>query len=204
MSVEHLDFESIFPDGDAAKRAAIKQFGLLYKEYLTDREGLVPLMTALKSRFYISPNSTSTERCGCFEGGLICHSVNVTQLMMKMRSAIAPSVSEESTAFVGMFHVLGKVGSVEQPYFLQQSEDWKKNKGWLYEINSDYLQLTPAQQTLQLLNRFGVKVSDEEWQALTFQDGQYSQAGKQVAHKEEELTLLLNFAKYWSTHVDGL
>ncbi|MDD4835170.1 MAG: HD domain-containing protein, partial [Lutispora sp.] len=44
------------------------------------------------------------------EGGLLEHSVNVAETMLKIKAAIAPEISDESCVIVALLHDLGKVG----------------------------------------------------------------------------------------------
>ena len=44
------------------------------------------------------------------EGGLVEHSLNVANTLLKLREAIAPELSVESCVIAGLYHDVGKVG----------------------------------------------------------------------------------------------
>ena len=52
-----------------------------------------------------SPASTKYHLCK--EGGLLEHSVNVTESMLKIRKALAPEISEESCDIDSFIHDMG-------------------------------------------------------------------------------------------------
>jgi len=43
-------------------------------------------------------------------GGLVEHSANVVRTLLRLRSLLAPDISEESCVIVGLYHDVGKVG----------------------------------------------------------------------------------------------
>ena len=51
--------------------------------------------------------------------------------------------------------------------------------------------------SLMLVSNF-IPLSDEEAQAIVYHDGQYIEENKQIAHREESLTLLLSYADNWA------
>ena len=57
-----------------------------------------------------------------------------------------------------------------------------------------------ATRSLYLLSQH-IPLTDEEAQAIRYQDGQYIQENQSVAHKECKLTRLLQYADNWSAGV---
>ena len=51
------------------------------------------------------------------EGGLLKHSVGVTENLLKFRHEFAPAISEESCLIVGLFHDIGKVALDDEILF---------------------------------------------------------------------------------------
>ncbi len=49
------------------------------------------------------------------EGGLLEHSVGVTETLLKLRETLAPQISEESCVIVGLLHDVGKIGMPGKP-----------------------------------------------------------------------------------------
>jgi 23S rRNA maturation-related 3'-5' exoribonuclease YhaM len=90
----------------------------------------------------------STKYHLCKEGGLLEHSVNVAETMLKIKSAIAPEISDESCVIVALLHDLGKVGMPGNPQYLVNEPSEKQQKhgykpDYPYRFNSEltYLRL---------------------------------------------------------------
>jgi 23S rRNA maturation-related 3'-5' exoribonuclease YhaM len=89
----------------------------------------------------------STKYHLCKEGGLLEHSVNVAETMLKIKSAIAPEISDESCVIVALLHDLGKVGMPGNPQYLinEPSEKQKKygyKPDYPYRFNSELTYLS--------------------------------------------------------------
>jgi hypothetical protein len=66
-----------------------------------------------------------------------------------------------------------------------------------YVVNRDLPHMDIATRSLMHVARF-VPLSDEEAQAIRYHDGQYIEENRSVAHREEPLTRLLQYADNWS------
>lgn len=133
------------------------------------------------------------------EGGLLKHSVGVTETLLKIREAVAPQISEESCIIVGLFHDLGKIGNFDIPNYLPNDNEWEISKrNMKYKNNPELVYLGLAPRSLFLISQH-IKLTDEEAQAILYHDGQYIDANKEVAHRECLLTLLLQFADTYHT-----
>lgn len=139
------------------------------------------------------------------EGGLMEHSVNVCETMLKLREAIAPSISEESCVIVALLHDLGKAGMPNEPLYVKNKPSEKqKQYGYApnvpYHINAKMTYLSVPVRSLYLIGqRF--PLSEEEAQAIVYHDGQYVDDNKSAAAKEGPLLLLLHYADNWSCFV---
>ena len=132
------------------------------------------------------------------DGGLIEHSLNVVRTLLRLRECLAPDVSEESCVIVGLYHDVGKVGTAGQPYYLPNTSEWHvRNRGIKYVVNKDLVHMDIATRSLYLVSQH-VPLSDAEAQAIRYHDGQYITENSSVAHREEKLTRLLQFADNWS------
>ena len=135
------------------------------------------------------------------EGGLLKHSVGVTETLIKFRDNLAPGISEESCIIVGLFHDAGKLGMPGMPLYLPNDNEWMvKNRGIRYKINPNVVAMGLAVRSLYLVTQY-IPLSDAEAQAIAYHDGQYIDDNKIVAHKEDPLTLLLHWADYWTAHI---
>ena len=150
-----------------------------------------------------SPASTKYHLCE--EGGLLRHSVNVAETMLKVKNAIAPEISDESCVIVALLHDLGKVGMPGNPqYLVNEPTDRQKQYGYSantpYRFNNELTYLSVPVRSIYLALKY-IELSEEETQAIVYHDGQYVEDNASVATREEPLTLLLQYADSWSGFV---
>lgn len=141
----------------------------------------------------------------CRQGGLLEHSVNVAEYMLKIKKAIAPEISDESCVIVALLHDLGKVGMPGNPqYIVNEPTEKQKQYGYgasfPYRFNNELTYLSVPIRSIYLALPF-LTLSEEEVQAIVYHDGQYVDDNKSVATKEAPLTLLLQYADSWSGFV---
>lgn len=150
-----------------------------------------------------SPASTKYHLC--VDGGLLEHSVNVAESMLKIRGALAPEICEESCVIVSLIHDLGKVGMPGNPQYLINEPSEKQLKyGYkpdaTYRFNKDLTYLSVPIRSLFLASKY-IDLTEQEVQAVVYHDGQYVEDNRSVAKNEEPLTLLLQYADSWSGFV---
>ncbi|MCX5748702.1 MAG: HD domain-containing protein [Candidatus Saganbacteria bacterium] len=135
------------------------------------------------------------------EGGLLEHSVGVAETLLKIKSTLAPELSDETCVIVGLFHDVGKIGMPGKPRYIKNENEWEtKNRNLTYKVNPDEVYMNLAVRSLYIASKY-MPLSDAEAQAILYHDGQFIEANHEVAHKEEPLTLLLQFADSWTAHI---
>jgi len=135
------------------------------------------------------------------EGGLLEHSVGVTETLLRLRELLTPELSEESCVIVGLLHDVGKIGMPGKPRYLKNDNDWEiRKRNMTYKINPEETQMGLAARSLYLITKY-ISLSDSEAQAILYHDGQYIDANKEIAHRETPLTLLIQFADSWTAHI---
>lgn len=147
----------------------------------------------------------STKHHLCREGGLLEHSVNVAETMLKIKAAIAPEISDESCVIVALLHDLGKVGMPGRPqYFVNEPSEKQKKYGYKpdypYRFNSELTYLSVPVRSIYLALQY-ISLTEEEVQSIVYHDGQYVDDNRSCATHEEPLTLLLQYADSWSGFV---
>jgi len=147
----------------------------------------------------------STKHHLCREGGLLEHSINVAETMLKIKAAIAPEISDESCVIVALLHDLGKVGMPGRPqYFVNEPSEKQKKYGYKpdypYRFNSELTYLSVPVRSIYLALQY-ISLTEEEVQAIVYHDGQYVEDNRSCATHEEPLTLLLQYADSWSGFV---
>jgi hypothetical protein len=152
--------------------------------------------------FYMAPASSRENYHACFPGGLCDHSIRVTQNLHEIAKVLAPKqYSSHTLNFVGLVHDLGKVGDGTKPYFkILEGQDnlWRRKRGELYETNKELVYMPTSDRTIFVLNRYGISMSDEEFQAIRISDGQYAKSNVEYSMQETDLALLLHFADRWA------
>lgn len=152
--------------------------------------------------FHTAPASTKESYHACFPGGLADHSVRVTQNLHNLAAALAPLKYKHSTLnFVGLVHDLGKVGDGVKPFYKileGQSTLWRRQRGELYETNKELVYMPTSDRTIFVLNRYGIAMTDEEFQAVRISNGQYAKSNVEYSMQETDLALLLHFADRWA------
>jgi len=153
---------------------------------------------------YIS-SPASTRFHLCRKQGLLEHSVNVAETMLKFREAVAPDIDEESCIITALIHDLGKAGMPGKPQYLENEPTPKQKQYGFpatipYRINDELVYLSVPVRSLYLALPH-ITLSESEVQAVMYHDGQYVDDNKSVATKETPLLLLLQYADTWSTFV---
>jgi len=176
------------------------------KEIVTERkeqfEALISFMEN-ETSWLLAPASTKYHLC--VESGLLEHSVNVAETMLKIKSAIAPDITDESCVVVALLHDLGKVGMPGSPQYLK-NEPTEKQKMYGYKpyqpyrFNTDLTYLSVPIRSLYLALQY-ISLTEEEVQAIAYHDGQYVEDNRSCAGNERPLTLLLQYADTWSGFV---
>jgi hypothetical protein len=144
-----------------------------------------------------SPASTKYHLCE--EGGLLKHSINVAETMLKIKNAIAPDISDESCVIVALLHDLGKVGMPGRPQYLINEPSEKQMKygykpDYPYRFNKELTYLSVPVRSIYLSMKY-IDLTEEEVQAIVYHDGQYVEDNRSCATHEAPLTLLLQYAE---------
>ena len=154
----------------------------------------VYLTTPASTRFHL-----------CTPNGLLEHSVNVAETLLYMKSFLAPEISDESCVIVALMHDLGKAGFPGVPQYLERDPSERESIGaksfWPpYRYNDDILHMGVPIRSLYLIGpRF--PLTPTEAQAIVYHDGQYVKENREIATREEPLSLLLQYADNWSGFV---
>lgn len=143
----------------------------------------------------------------CCEQGLLEHSVNVAETMLKIKKVLAPEISDESCVIVALLHDLGKAGTPGDPLYLKnpaangyRSSFSGRGSPYPYLYNKEHTYLSVPVRSLFLILGF-FPLSETECQAICYHDGQYVDDNRSVATHETPLTLLLQYADNWSGFV---
>lgn len=146
----------------------IKFTGLVNK--LSDdhsRLHLTSLCEAEKDRLAVAPCSTRLEYHGAYLGGLVQNNLQVVKLMSELNKAYEAKLTTDTIITLGLFHNLGKIGNETQDLYLTQDSDWHRKRGMMFEFNSDLNRIPVPTRSLFWLNKFGIRLTEEEVYAIT-------------------------------------
>lgn len=135
------------------------------------REGTWELTEWLSNTdFFTAPASTRFH--GCYEGGLVQHSLNVYTQLKKLCRWYKCEASDESIAIVSLFHDLCKVGcyKVDMRWRKDQNNQWEQYPTWKYE--EDFAYGGHGAKSVFLVQSF-MKLTPEEASAINCHMGQW-------------------------------
>lgn len=185
-----------------------KETADLIKRYNNLKEKVIKRKTEFKSLCDFIENKTewlttpaSTRFHLSKKYGLLEHSCNVAETMLKMKNILSPEISDESCVIVALLHDLGKVGMPGKPqYLVNEPSERQKHAGFAawtpYKFNNDLTYLSVPVRSLYLALPY-LPLSEEEAQAIVYHDGQYVDDNRSVAKHETPLTLLLQYSDNW-------
>tara|TARA_E500000331_G_C16908369_1_gene562313 strand:+ start:66 stop:605 length:540 start_codon:yes stop_codon:yes gene_type:complete len=117
-------------------------------------------------RLATSPSNAQKDEHGCFNGGMIQDTLNILEAMRKLDIVAGKEADQKSLWKVALLHNIGTIGSTEEDMFLPQDSDWHIEKlGLLYKRNQG-LKTTNTERTIQILSKYGVELSAEEFFAI--------------------------------------
>ena len=182
-----------------------ERYEILKSKVINRREEFLALMNFVEKETAYLTAPASTKYHLCREGGLLEHSVNVAETLLKLKNILAPEISDESCVIVGLLHDLGKAGVPNNPQYIKvEPSDKQKQSGVMpfppYKFNSDLIYLSVPIRSLYLIGG-RIHLTEEEVQAIIYHDGQYVEDNRSVAMREEKLTLLLQHADIWSSRI---
>ena len=183
----------------------MERYEILKSKVINRREEFLALMNFVENETEYLTAPASTKFHLCREGGLLEHSVNVAETLLKLKNILAPEISDESCVIVGLLHDLGKVGMPKNPQYIKvEPSDKQKQNGLTpfppYKFNSDLIYLSVPVRSLYLIGG-RIHLTEEEVQAIIYHDGQYVEDNRSVAMREEKLTLLLQHDDIWSSRM---
>ena len=180
------------------------------------REKLLNMYHYFEDRMCIAPASGKEHYHNAFVGGYVEHVLHVTDLALKINklwkeNGASINYTDEELVFAAIHHDLGKVGDLEEDYYIPNESDWhRKNQGMIFTHNTKLQYMTVTDRAIFLLNHFGVKYSEWEYIGLRLTDGLYEEANKSylMSYKAEfqvrsSLPHILHQADMMASRIEG-
>lgn len=137
-----------------------------------------------EEEYATAPASGKSWYHGAYAGGYIVHVNMVVRNALKIRKLYGQlggtlDFSEEELVFAALFHDLGKIGNGEKPNYIPNPSEWHvKNRGEIYTSNPEIDFMLVPDRSLYLLQKFGIKVSQQEYLAIKLHDGVFDESNK--------------------------
>lgn len=178
-----------------------KRYDVLKAKVVRRADEFTDLMEFLESKTAWLTAPASTRFHLSREHGLLEHSVNVTETLLRIKDTLYPLIEDESCVIVGLMHDLGKAGTPEGAQYLKNQPTGRQRAAgygptYPYSFNKDLTYLSVPVRSLYLILPY-MELSEEEAQAIVYHDGQYVEDNRSVAKNERPLTLLLQYADNW-------
>ena len=148
------------------------------------KEKLLKMYNYFEDRMMFSPASGTAHFHNCFIGGYVEHILHITNIAKKLFSMYREldahiDYTEEEVIFAALHHDLGKVGDLNNDYYVPNDSKWHiENQGKYYKRGKDLNFMTVTDRAIYLLNHFGVSMTENEYLALRLTDGMYEEANK--------------------------
>ena len=189
----------------------------IIEKYISDdrKENLLKFYKDFKDRMMFAPASGKGHYHNAMPGGyvehilhIINHSLEIKELWEKNDGMI--NFTDEELVFAAMHHDLGKVGDLDNDYYIPQTSDWHRtNRGEIYTHNPDLQYMKVPDRGLWLLQHYGVKVTDKEYIGIKLTDGLYDEANKSYLmtynpdwELRSNMPYILHQADMMATHIE--
>ncbi len=148
-------------------------------------ENIKKLHNHFEDRMTLAPASGTKWFHNAFPGGYVEHVLNVINWALQYHELFGrmgmhvSDITEENVIFCAMFHDLGKVGDLDNDYYITTKDEWKAKKwGRPYDHNPELHWMTVTDRAFWLLQHFNIKVSQLEFFGIKMADGLYEEGNK--------------------------
>jgi len=200
----------------------VEEISKQYDRFMTlvDRDSrstnLRTMYSTLEEELISAPASGKLHFHNCFPGGYLDHVLRVIDTTLKLTAQYKEmggtiNFTMEEAIFAAMHHDLGKLGSVDGPYYVEQDSEWHRTKlGEMYTHNHSIGFMKVPDRALFLLQQFSIQTTENEWYGIKMADGLYDDANKaylvNYTHKypiRTNLAAILHSADYLATQVES-
>ena len=156
------------------------------KTYITGdrKDKLLDFYAQHEERFALMPASNKIQYHNCFPGGYVDHVNRVVTAALKIDAVwrelgVFDTYTTEELVFSAINHDLGKFGTVEHASYIEQTDQWRRDKlNETYMFNDKLEYMSVPDRGLWLLNEAGILVTKNELLAIKLHDGLYDEANK--------------------------
>ena len=178
-------------------------------------EKLKTMYDYFEDRMSIAPASGKAAYHNAMVGGYVEHVLHVVDSAIQIKKLWESNggkidFTDEELIFAALHHDLGKVGDLNQDYYIPQDSEWhRKNRGEIFKHNPNLQYMTVTDRAIFLLNHFGVQMSEWEYIGLRLTDGLYEEANKPYYMSynpnwqlKSNIAYILHQADSMATHIE--
>ena len=176
---------------------------------------LKTMYTYFEDRMSVAPASGKAHYHNAMVGGYVEHVLHVTNCALKIKKlwvedGATINFTDEELIFAAMHHDLGKVGDLDEDYYIPQDSEWhRKNQGSIFKHNPKLQYMSVTDRSLFLLQHFGIPMSEWEYIGLRLTDGMYEEANKSYYMSynpdwglKSNIAYILHQADMMATHIE--
>jgi hypothetical protein len=164
----------------------LTKFYSFITEYISEprQTKLIEFYKSVEMTLATSPASGKLSFHNCFPGGYVDHVNRVVEAALIMdrvwdKFSQKKDYTLEELVFSALNHDLGKLGTNEQPFYIQNDSQWHIEKqGALYKNNPNVIHMRHSDRSLYDLQSHGIAVTQNEFLAIKLHDGLYEEANK--------------------------
>jgi len=145
------------------------------------RDLLNKMYEHFEERAVMAPASSIEHYHNAFPGGYIDHVLRVIDLSLQLfdvweRNGAVFNFTKETLIFCAMHHDLGKLGSVDEEFYIPNDSQWhREHQGKMYSYNPKIINMSTADRTFFILQYFGIKYTETEFIGIKCTDGMYDE-----------------------------
>ena len=180
------------------------------------KDKLLEMYKYFEDRMSVAPASGKAAYHNAMVGGYVEHVLHVTKCALQIKelwesNGAEINFTDEELIFAAMHHDLGKVGDLNQDYYIPQDSEWhRKNRGEIFKHNPKLQYMTVTDRAIFLLNHFGISMTQWEYLGLRLTDGMYEEANKSYYLTynpdwalKSNIAYILHQADMMATHIEG-
>ena len=180
------------------------------------KEKLLEMYKYFEDRMSIAPASGKAHYHNAMVGGYVEHVLHVVDCALKIKKlweedGATINFTDEELIFAGMHHDLGKVGDLEEDYYIPQDSEWhRKNQGSIFKHNPKLQYMSVTDRSFFILQHFQIPMSEWEYIRLRLTDGMYEDANKTYYMNynpdwslKSNIAYILHQADMMATHIEG-
>ena len=157
------------------------------------KDKVIKMYNDMEDRFMMAPASAKEHYHNAMLGGYVDHINRVVDLSLKVKEMWIQKggkvdFTDEELVFSAIHHDLGKVGDLENDYYIPQDNEWRrKNMGEIFTHNTKCEYMSVTDRAFFLLQHYNISISQKEFIGIRLTDGMYEEANKSyyVAYKSE-------------------